>query len=697
MFLEQYWGGPTTYSEQRGHPRLRMRHVPFRVTPAQRDRWLTAHDGGGGHPGAAARQRPAPAGLPRAGRPLDGQRLRVAVESSCSSRKTLQKSTSFSRGHGGACVPVTDVLDSAVRTATLIHPADSPDAAWWRDAVIYQVYPRSFADGNGDGIGDLPGITARLPYLATSASTPSGSRRSTASPQADAGYDVADYRDVDPLFGTLADADALIARGPRARPARSSSTWCPTTPPTSTRGSRRALAAGPGTPERERYIFRDGTGDRRRTSRPTTGSRSSAARPGPARPGRHPGQWYLHLFDPKQPDFNWEHPEVRAEFDVDPAVLARPRRRRLPGRRRARPGQGGGPARLERGRTTCSTRAATARTPPSRPMWDQDGVHEIYRQWRAILDALRPARPHPVRRGLGRSRPSARHATSAPTRCTRPSTSTTCRPPGTRGRPRAGSSTTSLDGDATRSAPRPPGCCPTTTSSGTPPGSACRSGSRGPTASAPRTRSPTASSACAGPARRPLLMLALPGSRLPLPGRGARPARRHRPAATRYRQDPAFRRTDGERDRPRRLPGADPVERRPPRSASARPTRSWLPQPTVYGELAVDRQDGVEGSTLELYRSPAAPAAGALARHGRARPGRGLRRRRRGPGEPRPGGSALDHRRGQPRVRARRPARRPDRADRLGSPDRRGPRARGHHGVGHALSAPGGSHGTLVL
>ena len=323
-------------------------------------------------------------------------------------RKTLQKWTSFSRGHGGACVPVTDVLDSAVLTATLIHPADSPDAAWWRHAVIYQIYPRSWADGDGDGIGDLAGVTARLPYLTRSASTRSGSRPFYSSPQADAGYDVADYRDIDPLFGTLADADAMLAQAHELGlkvivdlvPNHSSDEheWF-----------QAALAAGPGSPERERYMFRDGRGERRRAAAEqlAVGLRRPGVDPR-HRGGRQPGQWYLHIFDSKQPDFNWEHPEVRAEFesilrfwldrgvdgfrvDVAHGLI---KEQGLPELRRERP-------------RTCSTSGRSGADAPSRPMWDQDGVHEIYRAWRRSSTPT-AGRPHPVRRGVGRAGRSAR-------------------------------------------------------------------------------------------------------------------------------------------------------------------------------------------------------------------------------------------------------------------------------------------------
>ena len=86
-----------------------------------------------------------------------------------------------------------------------------PDSdPWWRTAVIYQVYPRSFADSNGDGIGDLAGITARIPYLGHSDRRPVAVAR-VRQPQVDHGYDISDYRAIDPLFGSLADLDDLVA------------------------------------------------------------------------------------------------------------------------------------------------------------------------------------------------------------------------------------------------------------------------------------------------------------------------------------------------------------------------------------------------------------------------------------------------------------------------------------------------------
>ena len=241
-----------------------------------------------------------------------------------------------------------------------VHTADT-DAAWWRHAVIYQIYPRSWADANGDGIGDLPGITARLPYLRDLGVDAIWLSPFYTSPQADAGYDVADYRDIDPLFGTLADADAMIARAHELGlkvivdlvPNHSSDEhdWF-----------QAALAAGPGSPERARYLFRDGKGEHGEL--PPNNWDSVFGGPAWTRTTNAdgtPGQWYLHLFDPKQPDFDWTHPEVRAEFEDDPALLARPRRRRLPRRRRARPGQGGRPAGLGRvaGAARQHRRAAT--------------------------------------------------------------------------------------------------------------------------------------------------------------------------------------------------------------------------------------------------------------------------------------------------------------------------------------------------
>ena len=203
----------------------------------------------------------------------------------------------------------------------VVHPADSPDA-WWRDAVIYQIYPRSFADSDGDGIGDLPGITARLPYLRDLGVdavwlSPFYSRRGRRRlrrrrlPRRRP-----DLRHRSPTPTTL------IAGAHDARPAGASSTWCPTTRSDEHAWFRAALAAGPGSPERERYIFRDGRGRERRAAAQRLAVR--LRRPGvdPGHRCRTAGQWYLHLFDTQQPDFNWDHPEVRAEFLDDPAVLA---------------------------------------------------------------------------------------------------------------------------------------------------------------------------------------------------------------------------------------------------------------------------------------------------------------------------------------------------------------------------------------
>lgn len=188
------------------------------------------------------------------------------------------------------------------------------DADWWRQAVVYQIYPRSFADSNGDGLGDIVGITSRVDYVAELGVDAIWLSPFYPSALADGGYDVADYRNVDPRLGSLRDFDDMIAayhsRGIRVFvdivPNHSSSLheWF-----------QAALASQPGSPERERYIFRDGKGphgDLPPNDWPSHFGPSAWTRT--TNPDGTPGQWYLHLFAPEQPDFNWDNPEVLEDF-----------------------------------------------------------------------------------------------------------------------------------------------------------------------------------------------------------------------------------------------------------------------------------------------------------------------------------------------------------------------------------------------
>ena len=174
---------------------------------------------------------------------------------------------------------------------------------------------RSFADGNGDGIGDLAGVRARLPYLADLGVDAIWFNPWYPSPMADAGYDVADYRDIDPAFGTLAEADALIAEA-HALGIRIIIDIVPNHCSDQHPWFQAALAAGPGSPERDRFWFRPGRGAGRRPAAERLAVH--VRRPGldpDTGPDGTPGEWYLHLFAPEQPDFNWANPEVRAEFE----------------------------------------------------------------------------------------------------------------------------------------------------------------------------------------------------------------------------------------------------------------------------------------------------------------------------------------------------------------------------------------------
>jgi alpha-glucosidase len=238
-------------------------------------------------------------------------------------------------------------------------PAVDARAPWWRDAVIYQIYPRSFSDSDGDGYGDLTGVRARLPYLAALGVDAIWLSPFYPSPQADGGYDVADYCDVDPLFGTLAHADALIADA-HAAGLRVVVDIVPNHTSDQHAWFQAALAAAPGSRERARYIFRDGAGVD--GSEPPNDWVSVFG--GPAWHRAPDGQWYLHLFAPEQPDLDWSNREVRDEFLEVLAVLARPRGRRLPHRRRPRPRQGPRPAGPRR-RSREHPRADEADRPPA--------------------------------------------------------------------------------------------------------------------------------------------------------------------------------------------------------------------------------------------------------------------------------------------------------------------------------------------
>lgn len=200
-------------------------------------------------------------------------------------------------------------------TATIVDARSSaPGSEWWRTAVIYQIYPRSFSDSSGDGIGDLPGVTAHLGDLETLGVDAIWLSPFQRSPQKDAGYDVADYCDVDPLFGTLADFDEMLAQA-HARAIRIIVDLVPNHSSDKHEWFQAALAAGPGSRERARYMFRDGRGESGEL--PPNNWESVFGGPAWSRVREAdgtPGQWYLHLFDASQPDFDWSNEEVREEF-----------------------------------------------------------------------------------------------------------------------------------------------------------------------------------------------------------------------------------------------------------------------------------------------------------------------------------------------------------------------------------------------
>jgi alpha-glucosidase len=277
-----------------------------------------------------------------------------------------------------------------------VEMSSPPAAGWWRQAVVYQIYPRSFADSDGDGLGDLGGIISRIPYLASLGIDAVWLSPFYPSALADGGYDVDDYRDVHPQLGTLADFDEMTGRL-HAHGIRVILDIVPNHTSSRHAWFREALAAPRGSPARDRYIFRDGRGPD--GAQPPSDWPSAFG--GPAWTRVPDGQWYLHLFTEQQPDLNWQNREVRDDFlttlrfwsdrgadgfrvDVAHGLakdLAEP---------------------LERLDGQAALASALDGT---HPLWDRDEVHGIYAEWRQVFNEYDPPRAgvaeawvHPSRR-----------------------------------------------------------------------------------------------------------------------------------------------------------------------------------------------------------------------------------------------------------------------------------------------------------
>ena len=254
-----------------------------------------------------------------------------------------------------------------------IHP-------WWQEAVVYEVYPRSFADSDGDGIGDLAGVRSRLPYLSELGVDAIWMTPFYPSPLADGGYDVSDYRDVDPRLGTLAGFDELVAEAAE-NGIRVIVDLVPNHCSSEHPAFRAALAAAPGSPEREMFIFRDGRGPD--GTEPPNNWQSVFHGPAWTRvsePDGRAGQWYLHLFDQGQPDWNWRNPAVNGYFEE---VI-----RFWLGRRAAGLRIDVAHGLFKDPNLADITVAAGGHHPSA--YYHRAELHELYRLWRVILDSYVP-------------------------------------------------------------------------------------------------------------------------------------------------------------------------------------------------------------------------------------------------------------------------------------------------------------------
>jgi alpha-glucosidase len=473
---------------------------------------------------------------------------------------------------------------------------DGDGAPWWRQASIYQVYLRSFADGDGDGIGDIAGLRSRLDYLAALGVDALWINPWYRSPMVDAGYDVADFRDIDPLFGTLAEAEALIGEC-HERGLRLIADIVPNHTSSEHAWFRAALASPPDSPERARFWFRPGRGARGEL--PPNDWRSRFGGPAWTRiteADGSPGEWYLHLFAPEQPDLNWENPEVVAEFE---SILRFWLDRGIDGFRiDVAHGLAKDPALPDLGPRAQDDERVTRPDTVEHPHWDRDEVHEIFRGWRRVADSYPGERTFVAEAwvtGLDRLarylRPGELHSAfnfeflmgAWNAGELRGLIDDTLRELGAVGAP---ATWVLSNHDVPRHATRygaPDG------------GRSMWSGDRGSVAVDLRVGLRRARAAA-------LLSLALPGGVYIYQGEELGLWEVRDIPAERM-DDPTFTRTGRTRDGSRvPLPwsGEEPPYGFSPPDAAAEP---WLPQPAEWGEVSVARQDGEPGSTLELYRA----------------------------------------------------------------------------------------------
>ena len=478
---------------------------------------------------------------------------------------------------------------------------------WWRSAVIYQIYPRSFADSDGNGVGDLPGITHRLPALAELGVDAIWLSPFFRSPQKDAGYDVSDYCDVDPLFGTLADFDVLLETA-HGLGLKVIADMVPNHTSDQHEWFQAALAAPEGSPERDRYMFRDGKGP----NGDIMPNNWESVFGGPmwervTNPDGTPGQWYLHIFDKSQPDLNWENPWVREQFfgilrfwldrgvdgfrvDVAHGMI---KEAGLPDYTPPEEGASMGGA------------AATDLTPgitdvtPDPPYWGQPGVHEIWRGWHEVLAEYEGDRVlcaeawvDPLTKMALWVRPDEMSQAfnfaymfteweAEPLRDVIQESIDAFSGVG------APSTWVLSNHDVVRHASRLALTADSPQGAGIGPKSL---GKPDPELGLKRARAATS------------LMLALPGSSYIYQGEElGLPEDMELPDAA--RQDPTWFRTGGEKYGRDGCRVPIPWEADKPAYGFSTSGKSWLPQPVDWDNYARDSQDGVPGSTLELYKS----------------------------------------------------------------------------------------------